>query len=178
MEFQRNDLVALLNKLTTRLNQLDIQGTFRIVGGAAISLQYADREPTLDIDADFISINETKNEIKQVIEEIADSEGLSPNWLNDFAMVFLPKQTKDDWIEFQQSGGIRIVVASAPLLLAMKMQAIRGDRDTADILALLELCHASTVADAIAIHSRYHGNEVVKEKAITLIRKYFEEKSI
>ncbi len=109
MEFQRNDLVALLNKLTTRLNQLDIQGTFRIVGGAAISLQHADREPTLDIDADFISSNDTKNEIKQVIEEIANSEGLSPNWLNDFAMVFLPKQTNDDWIQFQQFGAIEIL---------------------------------------------------------------------
>lgn len=178
MEFQRKDLVALLNKLTTRLNQLDIQGTFRIVGGAAISLQHVDREPTLDIDADFISTNDTKNEIKQVIEEIANSEGLSANWLNDFAMVFLPKQTNDDWIEFQQSGGIRIVVASAPLLLAMKMQAVRGDRDAADILALLELCRVSTVADAIAIYSRYYGNEVVKEKATTLIRKYFGEESI
>lgn len=177
MEFQRKDLVALLDKLTSRLNQLGIQGTFRIVGGAAISLQHAGREPTLDIDADFISLNDTKKEIQQVIEEIADSEGLSPNWLNAFAMVFLPKQTSEDWIEFQQSGGIRIVVASAPLLLAMKMQAVRGNRDTADILALLELCRASTVADAIAIHSRYHGNEIVNEKAITLIRKYFEEKS-
>lgn len=177
MEFQRNDLVVLLNKLITRLNQLDIEGTFRIVGGVAISLQHADREPTLDIDADFKSSNDTQNEIQQVIAEIADSEGLSPNWLNDFAMVFLPRQTKDDWIEFRQSGGIRVVIASAPLLLAMKMQAVRGERDAADILALLPLCRVSTLADAIAIYSRYHGNEVIKEKAVTLIRKYFEEKS-
>lgn len=178
MEFQRNDLVTLLNKLITRLNQLDIQGTFRIVGGAAVSLQYANREPTLDIDADFISSNDSKNEIQQVIEEIANSEGLSPNWLNNFAMVFLPRQTSEDWIEFQQSGGIRVVIASAPLLLAMKMQAVRGDRDTADILALLKLCRVSTVADATAIYSRYHGKEIVKEKAITLIQKYLEDKSV
>lgn len=147
-------------------------------GGAAVSLQYANQEPTLDIDADFISSNDTKSEIQQVIEEIASSEGLSPNWLNNFAMVFLPKQTNEDWIEFQESGGVRIVVASAPLLLAMKMQAVRGDRDTADIFALLELCHVSTVADAIAIYAQYHGNEVVKEKATTLIHKYLEEKSV
>lgn len=59
MEFQRADLLALLNKLAIRLNELGIQGTFRIVGGAAIALRYSERPPTHDIDAEFISIDTT-----------------------------------------------------------------------------------------------------------------------
>lgn len=139
MEFERADLLALLGKLAIRLNELGIQGTFRIVGGAAIALKYSERPPTHDIDAEFISSNGSQDEIRQVIEEIARSEGLTPGWLNEFAMIFLPSHTSEDWVEFQQIGNIRFVVASAPLLLAMKLRAIRGDRDSKDIIALLKL---------------------------------------
>lgn len=125
MEFQRADLLALLNKLAIRLNELEIQGTFRIVGGAAIALRYSERPPTHDIDAEFIPSNSSQNEVRKVIEEIANLEGLTPDWLNEFAMVFLPQHTTEDWVEFQQIGKVKFVVASAPLLLAMKLRATR-----------------------------------------------------
>lgn len=177
MSFSRTDLIKLLDKLAKRLNELEIKGSLQIIGGAAIALKYAERPPTNDIDAEFISPNASQNELREVIEEIARVEGIPYDWLNDHAKVFMPHNTEDDWIAFQISGEITIFVASAPLLLAMKLRATRGLRDAEDILALLGICSISSLEDAKSIYARYHGTEPLTDKAITLIRKYFAEKS-
>lgn len=178
MGFSRTDLIKLLDELAKRLNELEIKGSLQIIGGAAIALKYAERPPTNDIDAEFISPNTSQNELREVVEEIARVEGIPYDWLNDYAKVFMPHNTEDDWIAFQISGEITIFVASAPLLLAMKLRATRGIRDAEDILALLGICRISSLEDAKSIYARYHGTEPLTDKAMTLIRKYFEEKSI
>lgn len=176
MGFSRTDLIKLLNKLVKRLNELEIKGSFQIVGGAAIALKYAERPPTNDIDAEFISPNTSQNELRDVVEEIARTESIPYDWLNDYAKVFIPRCTEDDWIAFQISGEITILVASAPLLLAMKLRATRGIRDAEDILALAAICQISSLEDAKSIYARYHGTEPLTDKAITLISKYLEDK--
>lgn len=96
MVFSRTDLIKLLNKLVKRLNELEIEGSFQIVGGEAIALKYAERPPTNDIDAIFISPNTSQNELRDVVEEIARTEGIPYDWLNDYANVFIPRYTEDD----------------------------------------------------------------------------------
>lgn len=174
MAFSRADLIRLLDILLMRLNELGIEGTFQIVGGAAIALKYAERPPTKDIDAEFISINTSQGEVRNVIEEIALAEGITLDWLNDYAKVFVPKHGSDDWIEFRQTGEIKLVVASAPLLLAMKLRATRGVRDTEDIFALLSVCEIKTFDEVSAIYSQYNGYEPLTDKAISLINMFLD----
>lgn len=178
MGFSRSDLIKLLDELAKKLNELEIKGSLRIIGGAAIALEYAERPPTNDIDAEFISPNTSQVELREVVEGIAHVEGIPYDWLNDYAKVFMPRNTEDDWLAFQISGEITIFVASAPLLLAMKPRATRGIRDAEDILALLGICGISSLEDIKLIYARYYNSEPLTDKAITLIRKYLTGKLI
>jgi len=67
MGFSRTDLIKLLDELAKRLNELEIKGSLQIIGGAAIALKYAERPPTNDIDAEFISTNTSQNELREVV---------------------------------------------------------------------------------------------------------------
>lgn len=146
MAFSRADLIRLLNILLIRLNELGIEGTFQIVGGAAIALKYTERPPTKDIDAEFISMNTSQGEVRDVIEEIALAEGIALDWLNDY-------------------------------LLAMKLRATRGVRDTEDILALLAVCEIKSFDEVSAIYSRYNGYEPLTDKAISLINMFLDRET-
>ncbi len=169
MELTRADLLSLLYKLATRLTDLGIHGTLRIVGGAAIALNYANRPPTHDIDADFLSDNASESEIRQVVEELAIQEELTPQWLNPHAMVFLPKNVAADWIAFAQIGDVHIVLASPTLLLSMKLQANRGGRDTEDIVVLMRVCDVESLEQAEAIYGKFNEGSPLSQGASELV---------
>ena len=61
-------------------------------------------------------------------------------------------------------------VASAPMLLAMKLAANRGLRDSGDIQGLLRTCGVTSVEQAQAIYETYHAQGVLSSSAQARVR--------
>lgn len=124
--FERDDLQRLIRLLAVQLDSRGVTGTVSIVGGAAIGIQYlVDRDSTTDIDA----LLPQNPQVTEVIKEIALHENLPGNWINDAVKAYVPLETQRMWVELFTVGGITIRVATADLLLAMKLKADRGLRD-------------------------------------------------
>src|SRR5580693_8319087 len=79
--------------------------------------------------------------IQAAVGHVAQAKRWPPTWLNDAAKIWASHyDTDEDWgIRFTR-GQVAVLVAKAPLLLAMKLQAGRGRRDATDIDLLLDEC--------------------------------------
>ena len=63
-------------------------------------------------------------------------------------------------------------LGSAQLLLAMKLRANGGVRDTDDIEFLLDLCGVTTLHDAQQIYERYQAQDVISDSAALRIKRW------
>jgi hypothetical protein len=76
-----------------------------------------------------------------------------------------------------EQGPVTISIASPQLLLAMKLYANRGTRDSADIEVLLALCEVTSVEEAQEIHERYHAQEVLTLSAEARVRAWLDSQA-
>lgn len=160
--FEADDIRNALNELAQRLDAATIPAGIRVIGGAALALAYYDRASTADIDA----LLHPKDDILHVARHLATEHGWPPNWLNDDARLFMSHhETASDWTIIAQVGATTIRVASAPLLLAMKLRAGRGRRDDRDIDVLLETCAVATLDDVDAIYEHYYPDDPMSARA-------------
>ncbi|MEO6120873.1 MAG: DUF6036 family nucleotidyltransferase, partial [Acidimicrobiales bacterium] len=127
----RDQILAALTALAGRLERAGLAGDMYVVGGAAIALGFSARRSTRDIDAVF----EPKREIYRLAQEVAAELGLPPGWLNDAVKGFLagddPRATP-----VLDLPGLRCLVASPEMLLALKVLAHRVGEDEEDVLLL------------------------------------------
>jgi hypothetical protein len=77
---------------------------------------------------------------------LATDRGLADNWLNDASLAYVPPVGPDDWIEVIRRGEVSVSIGSVQKLLAMKLPANRGIRDSDDIDFLFEACGVESVA--------------------------------
>jgi hypothetical protein len=150
------ELRSLLQELGRRLHDRGVEGRLLIVGGAAMSLRHDERRSTRDIDAQF----EPVQEIQQVAVEIAGERGLRDNWLSAEAIAFLPAIDTDDRVVFCESPGLTVELASARVLLAMKMAAFRAT-DIPDLTVLFEELEIRDPDDAVRITRQLYGEHAV-----------------
>ena len=132
--FEKERLEQLLKEFLKELNDRGVKGTIFLVGGAALSLYYFERDSTTDIDAGLPS----DPRISEVIKEISIREGLSSNWINSDASMYFGFPPENYWVTKRIVGEITLKTASPELLLAMKLKASRGRRDNEDILELIK----------------------------------------
>ncbi len=81
--------------------------------------------------------------------------------------------TDADWDVFTDENDVTVLVARAPLLLAMKLYAGRGRRDAADIDRLLEACGVESLAEADELFDRYYPSEAIAENALQQLQSRF-----
>ncbi len=156
--FERNDVERLIKLLALKLDEAGVVGTVSMVGGAAISLQYVhDRDSTTDIDALFPQ----SQAVRSVIEEISKSENLQKDWINDAVKAYVPFEVSNMWLDLFSIGEVTVRVASAELLLAMKLRADRGLRDRDDIYNLLVICGCRSILEVEEIYEKFHHQEVM-----------------
>ena len=136
-----------------------------MVGGAALAVLDVDRRATADVDAVVVPAGAAS----EVIQGMAVDYDLPANWLNDAALAYIPLVGNEDWIEIYQCGHVVISIGSTPMLLAMKLLANRGIRDSDDIEFLLSACEITSVQDAQDIYERYHAQEMLTDSAIARI---------
>jgi len=125
-----------------RLHADGVTAAIRIVGGAAIALMNSDRRSTADIDAVLLPATS----VRAVAATMAAEGDLPADWLNDATLAHIPLVGLDDWNEIFRVGGV--CVGSVQMLLAMKLRASRGRRDTEAIGCLLQRCEVTFLDDA------------------------------
>ena len=141
-----------------------------MVGGAAISVAFDRETTTTDVDAMYGA----NPDVEKAARTIAYRNGWPENWLNDQVKQFASHfDTAEDWINFDVRDGVAIRVAGARLLLAMKLLAARGRRDSQDIDCLLDACAIKDVDGAIAIFDRYYPEEELSERALRQLNDRF-----
>ena len=163
----------LLEELASRAQEAGISARVLVVGGAAVSFHDAHRRLTVDIDA-FILPDKALDDIA---DAMARAHDLPTNWINAGALAFLPPVGLEDWHVVIEQGPVTISIASPQLLLAMKLYANRGTRDSADIEVLLTLCDISSVEQAQEIYERYHAQEVLTPSAEARVRAWLDSRS-
>ena len=162
--FFRVDLERLVKLPANKLHEAGVEGTIKILGGAAIALVYhADRTSTADIDA-LIPADER---IADIIYKIGMEESLPENWINNrvkFTSPFEGNPNLTYWKEYLREGSIIIQIASAEFLLAMKLKADRGVRDRPDIEILIPICGLTTIEEIIELYENYYPQDVLKSE--------------
>lgn len=140
----RAEIIEALTALADELHAKGVTGELYMVGGAAIAICFDERRSTRDIDAVF----EPKLIIYESAADVADRLGLPVGWLNDAVKGFLvPDPDASPVLELP---GLRCLVASPRILLALKVLAHRAGEDEDDVRLLareLGLTDAAAVLD-------------------------------
>lgn len=170
--FSHDGLVALLEELLDELASAGVEEVdVRVVGGAAIALAHdIEREATQDIDCSGSSD-------RKAVEAaaVAARRSLPSDWLNFKVQMFAPDPDHPEpgFEPIVVRGKRRVLVGVPSLLLAMKLHAARGRRDATDIDTLLDACGVSSVDEAIELYASYYRAEVLKPRAMVLLRQRF-----
>jgi len=177
LSLNRADLLEALQELIHELRARNVSGEIRIVGGAALSLSYFERDVTQDIDV--MNVQGGDNEaVAEAAQSVASRLDLNDNWLN-FEVTridALPTLGREvEWHTIFSSAEITIQVASAETLLAMKLRANRPGRDVNDIRALLALVGITDVASAETLYESFYPGDVLPDRAIQILDNLFAE---
>jgi hypothetical protein len=149
---ESTEIRAALRELAQRLHAAGVTASIRVVGGAALAIEYFDRPATRDVDC----MLSPADDIKAVAAEIGSERGWPADWLNDKVITYQTHHnTEADWRTVIVEGDVTVRVASAELLLAMKLYAGRGRRDGDDIETLLSTCDVTSVEAAEEIFDRF-----------------------
>lgn len=170
VHFSRDEIIDALNELVDHLTAVNATSHIRVVGGAAIAVQFDREATTTDIDA----LYRADPLVADAIEAIARKRGWPESWLNDKVKMWTSHFDKpDDWKHFEVRAGVTVSLARAHLLLAMKLRASRGRRDAADIDVLLDACGISSVAEAIALYESYYPEDAIGNGALPQLEARF-----
>lgn len=148
----RADLLSLLLELADELAVRGASATVFVVGGAAMSIAFDARRSTHDIDAAF----EPSREVREAAAVVAGRHNLDEGWLNDGAKGFMPGNDPGASLAVD-TPSLRVELASAQYLLAMKIQAARVEQDFDDIRTLYGVLGLTTVEEGLEVASRYYG---------------------
>lgn len=156
----REMLAQVLKCLNAKLDELGITGEIAIYGGAVMCLALNARGSTHDIDAIF----HPKTDVAHAARLVAEELGLPEDWLNDGVKGFV--SANEDLVFFDQQSNLRIYVASAQYMLAMKLLSCRLDNQSeiSDIRFLLRYCKVSSVSQAETIIYKYYPKNRVLPK--------------
>lgn len=147
------DEITALTSLGRRLDDRGVVGDMYVVGGAAIALAFSTRRSTRDVDAVF----EPKLVIYEAAAEVGAELGLPPGWLNDAVKGFL---VGDDplAVPVLDVAGLRCMVASAQMLLALKVRAHRVGEDEDDVRLLARHLDLTTADQVLEVAETRMGD--------------------
>lgn len=110
----------------------------------------------------------------RIAERIAVERDWPADWLNSNATQFFPDWGKAvEWRPLYDRDGIRVEVAQADTLLAMKLRAAmsRPGRDTADIVNLVAELDIESADDAESIFSAYYPGDGLNDRVYALVER-------
>lgn len=163
----RDDLERGLRLLVAELRRRGRPARVRIIGGAAMALQYYDRESTRDID---VAVSMPDSELEEIASIIATAEGWASDWLNAAAAKFVPSYGRAvEWVTIHEEASIVIQIAPPDAMLAMKLRANRPGRDEADLRVLMAICGRSTLNKLEDLFEDFYPGDALSDRAIRLV---------
>ena len=146
-----DQLSELLHELGRRLTARGVEGALYVVGGAAIALAHDARRVTIDLDC----VASPRDEVLAEAREVALLHGLPDEWLNSRAAAWIPTLPPHWTTSGVDYSGLRIHLADARTLVAMKLISDRT-RDFADLVTLFPAAGITRPEDALAlVHDAY-----------------------
>ena len=164
--FTPAEIGRLLDIVAAMLDEREIHATIIVAGGATMGYIYDARPSTRDVDA----LVQPKDAVLAVAAEVAETEDLPADWLNDKFAMFWPQHGEPDFSYVVQHGAVTISYAGPRVMLAMKMLAsVRGRRDTDDLVHLLEPAGVSNIQTAIDIFEDFYRDHDIPPQALAVI---------
>ena len=135
-----------------------------------MALAFSRRRVTRDLDAVF----EPKREIYEEAAALARERGLPDGWLNDSVKgLLLDKSTPVEGQVSFVAPGIRVGVASADYLFAMKAAAARQETDGEDLKVLASALGLKNARQALDLVDRFYGSDRLTMKTQLIIEDLF-----
>jgi hypothetical protein len=153
-------LTALDEELRNRRVRADIY----LVGGAAMLLAYGERPATRDLDGTW----EPDTPVREAAWAVAARLGLPRNWLNNQASVYMSARAAAGRTVYHGTH-LRVMVAPAEHLLAMKVMASRPANDADDIRTLIQLLGIRTRAAVLDLVRQHFPDDPIPPRALDLL---------
>jgi hypothetical protein len=133
-----------------------------VYGGSALMLASNFRFATEDADVAPLE-RPWPDWLQRAVERITAENGWAEDWFNDGVAFHLSPLADHaiDHLEFGTfprdgtSPGLIVYVPSAPYLLALKLNPVRGEQERLDILNLMRVVGIRTIDEAIVVLARY-----------------------
>ena len=168
MALSREDLIRGLRQVVEHLRAAGEPGGIRIIGGAALSLRHFERGTTDDLDA---TVHPTEPAMLAAAG-VAARNGWTTSWFNTAAAQFVPFAIAEREPLYDDSE-VSVWVASARMMLAMKLRASRPGRDEDDIANLLAICEVANSDDAGELYEEFYPGEILEPKAHRILNVVF-----
>jgi len=170
----RKRMIALLGEVGAQIAQSDAIVEVAIFDSNALVLQFDFRENTEDVD--YIPVRGDNGLLKQAAQVIADRHHLPVGWLND-AVSLNPLSPKGKTLHLgdfpQENPGLRVFVAQAQYILAMKILAMRSSLETKDIEDIWNLWDYLGIEDAEqarAVFEDYYPTKTLPKRHSLLLQ--------
>lgn len=151
----RGRILAAFALLDERLGRRGVIARIHVVGGVALALAWEDRRTTRDVDALFET--DRHGVLVEEIHDVAAELGLPASWLNEQATFYAPADYRSHEGTVYDGSYLQVAVASAEVVLAMKVRAARPT-DVDDIrflLGVLGIDGPAGIAVVLDVHDRY-----------------------
>jgi hypothetical protein len=173
LNFSKKELEQMLFLLSEQLRKNGVTGEVCIVGGAAMILAFGSRESTRDIDALVMA----PASVRAAVEQVAETNGFPPNWLNDGAKGFASGQSTE-MKEIMNFSHLRVLAPPAEYILAMKCLAARvglDEHDKEDTNFLMNLLGVRSPNAVLDIVEKYYPKERIPAKTQYFIQEVCDE---
>jgi hypothetical protein len=171
--FSREELEKMLSLLNEQLRKNGVTGEVCIVGGAAMVLAFGSRQSTRDIDALVMA----PASVRAAAAQVAETNGLPPNWLNDGAKGFVSGQSIEAK-EILKFSHLRVVAPPAEYILAMKCLAARvglDEHDKDDTKFLIKRIGLQSASAVLQIVEKYYPKERIPAKTQYFVQEACDE---
>src|SRR3989338_5339128 len=169
------DIQRLFELLNGQMRLESLEGEVYLVGGAVMCLVFNARPATKDVDAYF----QPAQKIREAAAKVGVQAGVKEDWLNDAVKGYF--SDKGEYDTFLELSHLRVFVARAEYLLAMKSLAMRiGEEfhDVDDIRYLIRHLDLKNYQEALAVITRFYPLKRFPQKTLYALEEIFEQKKI
>jgi hypothetical protein len=175
MRLTREDIISGITDLVQRCRDGGLAVGIHIVGGAAIALEYHhDRPITSDVDAWVAGTAAGRIDVDELVATIAADRGWPSDWFNTKASMFIPDYgDSSEWTPIMTVGDVNVFVASAKMMLAMKLRAGRGRRDLSDLPPLIAATGVTSRANVQALYDEFYPHDPMADRSRSWLDQHF-----
>jgi hypothetical protein len=169
-ELSKDETLKCFEEINRRLALDGKHGEILIMGGAALTLVFNARDSTRDIDAIFRPIED----MRKIIDSMADDYDLPHDWLNDKVKVYVTDNIRFE--AFLSYSNLKISAIDAESLLAMKLSSARFvSKDMEDSIFLMNLLGIRTEKELSDILDKYINPFLRNVRVKNFTREAFEK---